>query len=488
MQRFQHLALRLGGAAIWLGILPFFLLCFYAHPSADDFLQANDVSKHGHVGYLKYMYLSWTGRYAAMLGWSFLNPVSFGQIGIAYKLGCLLMLVALLVGLVVLLRALVRGAGFTTGQLWQAGAGAFLLVVYHLPSTAEWFYWLTATYNNLLPCILLCFALALLASASHRTPATRRRYVAAAALLFFLTVGCNETIAVPLFLTAWAVVAVMFWEQKRVVGLGVALTITVGCALAFLAPGNAVRMAAERAVSPGLVAGAVKTLVFAAYSLVNWLGNGILVVVTLLLVPLFARLARQPALPLNQFVRHPLLLTLLVPAFLAAGLFPSFWVSGIPSPPRALSLLYLCFLLSWMLAAYAWVFYLVNRSGASPASLQLPGVVRWALLAWLPLTFVTDYNHHLRDPNHRLSTNNSFLAYRDLVHGAASRYNAELNARYQYLRTDPTPRPQVAALTAPPITLLFSDITPDTADWANTAYAEFFQKKTIVIAPDTARN
>jgi hypothetical protein len=167
-------------------------------------------------------------------------------------------------------------------------------------------------------------------------------------------------------------------------------------------------------------------------------------------------------------------------------MFPSFWVNGIPSPPRALNMLYVCFVVSWLLAAYAWVQYFATRPG-SEASFQLPALFRWALLAWLPFTFLTDYNHHLRNPGYRLSTNNSSLAYRDLLHGAGARYNAELNARYHFLRTDAAPRPQVPALTDPPITLLFSDITADTTDWANTAYAEFFGKKTIVLQPDTLR-
>jgi hypothetical protein len=72
-----------------------------------------------------------------------------------------------------------------------------------------------------------------------------------------------------------------------------------------------------------MVRSVLSTLVFAAYCLVNWLGNGILVVVTLLLVPAFARLARLPTLPLHRLAQHPLLLTLLVPAFWPRACFPA---------------------------------------------------------------------------------------------------------------------------------------------------------------------
>jgi hypothetical protein len=471
----------LGAVAIWLGILPFFLLCWYAHPSADDFLQANDVSKNGHFGYLNYMYLHWTGRYAAMLGWSFLNPVSYGHEKAGYGLVCFLVLVALLASLVLLLRTLLRGASVPAHKLWLAGAGAMLLLTYNLPNTAEYFYWLTATFNYLLPAITLLLALAGLAAHTGR-PARWYSLLLTAALLF-LTVGCNETIAVPILLTVWGVAAVESWRQRQVVGVVVVLAVSVGCALAFLAPGNSARMAEEHAMSPGLLKAGLGALKFTAYCFIIWLGNGILVAVTLLLVPVFARLARLPTLPINQLVRYPVLLTLLVPAFMVAGLFPSLYVTGALAPPRALNMLYLCFLVVWLLAAYAWVYYFIQHHPA--AALGLPSFVRWVLLAWLPLTFLNDYNHRLL-PGYRLSTNNSFLAYRDLLHGSADRYDAELMARYHYLRSSSVARPQVAPLSDPPITLLFSDITTDTTNWANMAYAEFFGKKTIVLQPDTS--
>ncbi len=315
--RLQKAASRVGEALVWLGILPLFILCWYAHPSADDFLQANDVRKHGHWGYMQHMYLHWTGRYTAMLGWSFFNPVSYGHDKAGYGLVCFLLLGLLLVALVLALRAWLRGAGLTSRQLWQAGAGALLLIVYQLPSTAEWFYWLTSSFNYLMPAILLLLALALLARHVQQGPLTRR-YQVILALLLFLIVGCNETIAVPVLLIVWFFMLLESRKQRRLVSWQIALAVTVGCAVAFLAPGNSARMQEEQVVSPGVLGSVLRIINLMTYCLVNWLGNGVLVVVTLLLVPVFARLARLPGLPLNQLVRYPLLLTLLVPAFRAA--------------------------------------------------------------------------------------------------------------------------------------------------------------------------
>ncbi|MBC8084552.1 MAG: hypothetical protein H7Z21_15250 [Hymenobacter sp.] len=478
--RVQQLSRRLGEILIWLSVLPFFVLCWYAHPSADDFLQANDVAKHGHWGYLSYMYFHWTGRYTAMLGWSFLNPVSYGQDKAGYGLVCFLLLVALLAALVWLLRTLLRGAGLTSRRLWQAGAGILLLISFQLPSTPEYFYWLTGGgFNYLLPAILLLLALTTLTLYAGQARPGRRYYLVMTTALLVLAVGCNETIAVPVLLTTWAVVLLESRKQRRLVGWGVALAVSAGCAVAFLAPGNTARVLEEQVASPGVVGCARRILNFGVYCLVNWLGNGVLVVVTLLLVPAFARLARRPELPVNHLVRHPLLLTLLIPAFLAAGLFPVIWVSGNVPPPRAQNLLYLCFTVNWLLAAYAWVFY-VTRTEPDYSSFRLPAFVRWSLLVWLPFVFFTDYNHHQRDPGYRFSTNNSLLAYRDLFRGRATRYDHQLTARYQYLRSTSSSDVRVDTLTDRPVTIFFSDISPNKDNWDNRAYAEFFRQKSIV--------
>lgn len=486
----QRLALRIGSLAIWLGILPFFLLCFYAHPSADDFLQANDVSKHGHWGYLRYMYLHWTGRYTAMLAWSFFNPVSYGQEKTGYGLVCLLLLVLFLIAIVTLIHALLRGAGLTTRQLWQAGAGALLLITFQLPSTAEYFYWLTSSFNYLMPGILLLLSLAALSTYAYQESAepAKRIYLVIASVLLFLIVGCNESIAVPILLTTWGYAALESLRQRRLVGLGIVLVVGLGCAMAFLAPGNIARTEEEQNIRPDLITSAGRVVVFMSYCLVNWFGNGILLVVTLLLTPVFARFAQVPHLPLNQVVQHRVFLTLLIPTFLAAGLLPAFVVTGNPPPPRAQDLLYQCLIINWFLAAYAWVFYFTHKPSGLNTPFQLPAFVRWSLLAWLPLTFLTDYNHHLWDTGYRFSTNNSLLAYRDLLHGRAARYDKQLTARYHYLRTTWSSQVEVTPLITPPITVFFSDISRNPDNWDNRAYADFFGKSSIVLQADTTAN
>jgi hypothetical protein len=48
-------------------ILPFFLACRYIHPFFDDFYFAGQISKYGAIGFIRYFYLNWSGRYSEII-------------------------------------------------------------------------------------------------------------------------------------------------------------------------------------------------------------------------------------------------------------------------------------------------------------------------------------------------------------------------------------------------------------------------------------
>ena len=77
------------------------------------------------------------------------------------------------------------------------------------------------------------------------------------------------------------------------------------------------------------------------------------------------------------------------------------------------------------------------------------------------------------------SQNNVVVAYQDWLGGAAARYDAQLTARYKYLRASPLREEIVAPLQNPPRTILFLDLGRNPKGWTNLAYAEFFGKSSI---------
>ena len=466
-------------AAVALCLLPFLGLCWYAHPSADDFLTGNQVREYGHWGYMRNLYLNWTGRYTSAVLWGLLHPVAYGNITAGYGPVCLLIILGVPAAFYGLLRTLLHDQF----ARWQLGLGSGVLTalfLFQMPSPAEGFYWIISDYNYVLPgCLTLLWLAALARHATAPTPTARKKWLAVAAGLAVAVIGGNETNALPLLIGVPGVTALRSLQRRRIEWDYVVLSAVVAaaCAAAFLAPGNFVRMA-QSSHPYSLLESADKAALSAYKSgLRSWVGNGVLPALTVLLAPVSYRLSRVSDLPLNRLARNPLFITLLMAVSVIVVLFLAWWTTGFTMPPRSRNVLYLFFLVGWFLSAHAWARLVWRRSAA--ASISLPGFVRWGLIAWVVGVFAAGHNFRLRGREPQDNANNVVRAYRDWLGGAAARYDAQLTARYQYLRTWTPDDVVVESLRDPPATLLFSDLRTNPNDWANVAYAGFFGKKSI---------
>lgn len=466
--------------ATGLCLLPFLALCWYAHPSADDFLQATDVHKHGRWGYMPHMYLTWTGRYTSIVLWALLNPVQYGgNITGGYGAICLLLLLALPVVLYVLLRTLLARE-YRRRTLWLASGVLTSLLLWQLPSPAEAFYWIVSGYNYLLPALLTLLWLAVLVRhAGAGSPTEKRNWLVLAGLLAVLIIGGNETNAVPLAVGVTGFTALRTLQQRRLPWgyVWLSAVVAAACAAAFLAPGNFARLgpASKYSVLESIDKGALS-----AYRLVcNWLGNGALPALTLLLLPASFRLRRVVGLPLNRLARNPVFITLLMAVSLVLVTFMGWRYNSQPLPFRTRNILYLFFLIGWFLNAHAWAQYVWRRS--QRPTFSLPLFLRFGLVVWILAAFSGGHMLNLRGRETTDNYNNVLIAYQDWLDGAAARYDAQLTTRYHALQTpDWLPADAVVEpLQNPPYTILFGDITPSIYDWSNQAYAEFFGKKTI---------
>jgi hypothetical protein len=428
------------------------------------------------------MYMHWTGRYTAATLWGLFNPVAYGNTKEGYGLVCVLVMLGLPAGFYLLLQALLGGR-FKRRYLWLSAGILTGLFLFQMPSPAEGFYWITSNYNYLIPaCLSLVLLAALVRHANAPAPAARRKWLATAALLAVVVVGGNETNALPVLAGVVGFTLLRCLQLRRINWEYAVLSavVVMACAVAFLAPGNFVRLH-EHTQQYGLLKAADRGALSAYRSLINWIGNGALVAITVLLAPLSYRLSRLTELPLNRLAQNPLFITLLLPVSIILVFSLAHYTTGTSMPPRSQNVLYLFFLVGWFVSAHAWAQRFWLRSPSSSGS--VPEYARWMLIGWVVLAFFVGHRFRIRGRDKSDNTNNVLLAYQDWVGGAAARYDAQLTARYQYLRSWSSPRQDVVVepLRAPPATLLFSDLTPLTTDWSNMAYAEFFGKGSIRI-------
>lgn len=81
------------------------------------------------------------------------------------------------------------------------------------------------------------------------------------------------------------------------------------------------------------------------------------------------------------------------------------------------------------------------------------------------------------------STNNSTLAYYELISGKAYKYNKEMTTRFELIENSKEVEIVLPALINKPQTMYSSEmgITNDKNNWKNRAISRYFRKKSILV-------
>lgn len=451
-QHWQSLLLLLFAAFV---ITPFALLCFYAHPSADDWYMAAAGRDLGVIGASVKWYQEMTGRIVQQ-GITSLHPIRLGV------WACHLWCLGYLIGLGAGLHSLISRRLPELDRARRAGfiALALMLYLWVMRSPSQGLYWINGGNTYLLAGILQLHLFARLG------PADLRLGTAAPVILLALAAAWCSELAMGLQFLSLILLGVWHWLEHRqphrlVIAALIATTLAV--AVIFLSPGNDWRAgeyhgAAQGRLIPSLILGGK----LAISHLVAWLTFAPFFLLFLLL------LAGWPVLAEKNPRRAWLLLALALVMIVGTtwgGFFIGAWSMGQSIPPRAVNLLCLFFVIEWgvLLAAVSAVLHAHGwaRPAITPATF---------LLLLLALTAT------LRAPN------NVKNAWRDLLSGDAAKFDRECQRRYTLIRDSAEAEVTVPPLRVQPVSLFFNDLKPDAADWRNVGMAEFFHKKAIHLA------
>ena len=461
-----------------LCVLPFLVLAYYSHPALDDLSISCFLRTVSLPSYVWNIYFTYSGRFSSSL-FSGIHLLFNAQPSwYPYLIFFLVSTFALslLAAATALVPVLVRGRGLVGSLVLVLGFSGF-------PWPAEGLFWLTGAVAYLLPLSLGCCLLALLAR-GYTGLTTRPMHVLwlLSAVLGFLTAGFSEVGALLLLLVGGTLVGLPSLRPRQLAAYWVVAATAVGCLLTLAAPGNFLRLS-HRAGGFQIGHSAVLAAVGAGYLLLNWLGSGLLLVLTALLVPVSQRIAHYPGRSLlNRLTAGP---GWLWPTLLLAGLFGATWFcylaqGGIGPALRVKNLLYFYFLASWLLSVHAAV-----RRYAPPEwpRFPVPLVLRAALGLLVSCLFLSDHNTSLRHGSIGGAPNTVVQAYRDWLSGDAARYSAALDARYRLLRTTQQDSVALPELPVLPQTLFYYDISYNPNLWGNRTYALFFHKKAVWIYP-----
>ena len=437
-----------------LALSPYFMLCFYALPYADDFCYAwSSAEPISFIGRFLHQYMGWSGRYSAHVLLCN-HPLAGGRM-LYYHLADLAALSAVMVALLIFFRQII--SGFWTSVLTALSVLLFFLC--YIPQLSDGVYWYTGVCNYELSnvCFILHISIVILLFRSKGL--MRAICFIAAALLLIASIGFNE-IAAAIIPTYYFFASVIFYLKrgnKEASGSAFPIILVlffIAC-LAFgflvLAPGNHVRSHQYHThfqFFHSVLYGSLQTARFAAI----WLCTIPALILSLLVI---SRANKLPDTALLRFDYRLILALIVFTVFMSA--FMPYYTTGILGQHRTIDYAFFYFILLWM-----WMLISLSKKYALYDKNILSMISSRAFVALLISVVVMAL------------TANSGRILRDCYRGTFTAYNEEFTQRQDNIRKQPSM--QIPPLKDVPQSLKIVDAEVDTTCWINKAILIYTQR------------
>jgi hypothetical protein len=401
--------------ALFIPLLPFFILSAFSSPAADDYCHAAGVLKFGFLRAQSYAFYDWSGRYFAnlILG---LTPITFDNlIGnfTGYKAVALIIIILTFAAVFAFVAALLNSSASLGEKLVAAGL-VTALFSNNMPDVTEGYYWMPGSISYQLPNILTVFLFAAVIKAQESSRIIRVSLLTLSAALVVAIVGSSETSMSVLLFAVGTVTLKVFragGRNRRQWLALFALAVICACIVIF-APGNAVR-GSQFPDKHRLFFSLGMSLLQEVRFIGVWVSNPALILSTLLFMPVAFKLAPGNNLLKNLLHLRPVSSFTLLLAFVFLGLFPPYWATGLLGQYRSVNTAYFFFLLGWFINVAIWVSYF--REKRSGRGRDLPGYFYPAALLLVTAAL--------------LLTNNTKSALADLIYYRAHRFDQAMRRR-----------------------------------------------------------
>jgi hypothetical protein len=445
--------------------IPLLYVCLFIHPGGiDDYLYSE--WQHFPADYLHH-YRTSGGRYFSMLLFM-LDPLHWHSLT-GYRIACAALLLSFILSFYRLIQAglhrLVSAPNYVVNTV---AALALLLMLANMTGISESFFWYTGAVVHTLGAILFAWLARLLILLQDRPGTTKRILLC---LLCIAIMGTSE-------LMMALCLAVLFTgrlyyrntNQEEISRLySLLLLVCIACALVYIAaPGNYARLNKQEERS--LLMAIPDWLYFSQKFIFQWLFNPLLLLFSIGLIIITQRYSLPgPFLSLFSAFLLPIGIVYLLSLPVNLSLGTIYY-------PRVMNMIYAFFI-------SGWIVFLLHLSYAVKQLRLRESIFPWShvlLIAGCIAVLISLNTHDLRN-------NTLFSTYKGLARGIPQRYSAELNARYRFIQ-HAGDTVMVAPLTTKAGNVAyFLDITPQPRHEQNLAYAHYWGKKSIALAPDSSR-
>ena len=335
-----------------VALAPYFFLCLYALPFADDFCYAwTSADRVSFAHRFLRQYLGWSGRYSAHVLLCN-HPLALGGLQL-YQSAILASLVATLGAIFFLVYRTIR-------KVWVSIIASLVMLLFYLtfmPQLAEGVYWFTGISNYQLSNVSFILHLALFLLWLDSRSSLRFIFYIMASLLLIISIGFNEVGAA--LIPAYYLMAVIVLHRFKVHSplaqktypavLTFFIIAFIASAFLIFAPGNLVRGNKFHANFHLL-----HSLFYASLQTVRFIGTWLLTLPAIALsLFVLSEANRLPDTPILRFNYWFILLLLIFTVYMSA--FMPYLTTGILGQHRTInySFFYFIILWVWMLISFS---------------------------------------------------------------------------------------------------------------------------------------
>ncbi|MEO8664736.1 MAG: DUF6056 family protein [Ignavibacteria bacterium] len=458
---------------LFLCTLPFIILSLFVQPSWDDFGYSYYSTEYGFLKAQDIWYTTFSGRYFSTAVLSSINPLVFGSI-MGYKILTLFFIVVFIILIYFFISELASGAIDLKEKIIGTLAFSYLYF-YGIPSVSLGFFWLSSTVIYQLGSIMMLLLFTMLLK-FFRAENKNGNYLLAVviAVLIFSIEGTNEVsmMALTLFFVSVLILNLILTKKINRWFLFFVIVSIISFCLVYFAPGNNVR-SMDYPESHQVLFSIKSTLADLFRFFIYRIYNLPLLLFTILFIPFSSRIISDKRFSNRFILINPVYTIILFLALLASGFFVSYWSLGTTLPARTLNVVYFLFLIGWFFNIIVIVnyFYVKHNLKINPLPKYAYVIICFAIF----FSFMKE-------------SNSVKLAYKDVFYGTASKFNSELNNRYENIYKDNSDTILVDTIKYVPDSFFFCDVTPDTKSLFNRYQATFFKKKFIKKRESTLPN
>ena len=443
-------------------ILPFFILSFYIHPSADDYSFSYLVKAFGRWDYQYFTYANWSGRYFTNFIFS-LNPLTFDYF-IGYKIFPLVLLTAFVLSTFSLIFAIFKNQSNTLEKVIYA---FFLILLYLnvIPSTSETIYWMDGSIGYFLPCIMTLLFLSIV-NKRIQAKSTKLVYILIAGLLGFCICGCNEINMIFILEISGLILLYNFKNREFTSFIfPIFLVIIISVLLNIFSPGNYIRM-----TNYSNTHNMIYSFKEAVISVIKLSGihfkSAPFIIITILSLPVLSTFSIKRDKPLINI--NPWIASVILGVIIFSLFFPVSYSTGLPSPLRIYNTASVLFIIAWFYLIYLFIYhYNLN--------LKIPVFAKTLLTIACIIFFISGF---YKEPGKEIYYSGNITKACYDIAANARRYNDELNNRYEIIRSSKVSNKlsiTVPELSAIPSSIHFIDISDDTTSWINIGICSIFR-------------